>query len=66
MLRRYSDAEKYLEKILDSVQGHTTNDLLIYTEYNNLFLHRIKTNLNKVNQNKMNNAYRQFLWEKLY
>ncbi len=48
MLRRYGDAEKYLEKIIDVVQTQTTNDAIIYAEYNNLFLHMIRTNLNKV------------------
>jgi hypothetical protein len=48
MLRRYADAESYLEKIVDATQAHTTNDALIYAEYNNLFIQRLKTNLNKV------------------
>jgi hypothetical protein len=48
MLRRYADAEKYLEKSIDVVQSYTTNEAVIYESYNNLFVHRIRTNLNKV------------------
>ena len=48
MLRQYQGAEKYLEKILAFVLNKTTNEALIYSEYNNLFLHCLRTNLNKV------------------
>jgi len=48
MLRRYADADEYLEEIVDTVQKHTTNDAIIYAQYNNLFLHRLRVNVNKV------------------
>lgn len=47
MLRRYADADEYLEEIVDTVQKHTTNDAIIYAQYNNLFLHRLRVNVNK-------------------
>ena len=48
MLKRYQDAEKYLEEILNIAKSKANNEALIYSEYNNLFLHCLKTNLNKV------------------
>jgi len=48
MLRRYADADEYLEEIVDTVQKHTANDAIIYAQYNNLFLHRLRVNVNKV------------------
>ena len=48
MLRRYQGAEIYLDKILAIVLSKTTNEALIYAEYNNLFLHCLRTNLNRV------------------
>lgn len=48
MLRRYTDADEYLEELVDTVQNHSANDALIYAQYNNLFLHRLRVNVNKV------------------
>jgi hypothetical protein len=48
MLRRYQDADEYLDEIVDTVQQYSSNEPLIYAQYNNLFLHRLKTNINKV------------------
>ena len=48
MLKRYQDAENYLEEILNIAKSKANNEALIYSEYNNLFLHCLKTNLNKV------------------
>ena len=48
MLRRHQGAEIYLDKILAIVLSKTTNEALIYAEYNNLFLHCLRTNLNRV------------------
>lgn len=47
MLRRYKDADEYLQEILETVQQYTSNEPLIYAQYNNLFLHRLKTDINK-------------------
>jgi len=47
MLRRYTDADEYLEELVDTVQNHSANDALIYAQYNNLFLHRLRVNVNK-------------------
>ena len=46
-LRLYSDCEESLEKIIEITQKITTSDALIYKEYNNLFTHCIRFNLNK-------------------
>lgn len=48
MLRRYLDADETLEEIVDTIQKHSANDALIYAQYNNLFLHRLRINVNKV------------------
>ena len=47
MLRRYQDADEYLDEIVDTVQQYSSNEPLIYAQYNNLFLHRLRTNINK-------------------
>lgn len=54
MLRQYEDTEAYLDKIVQTQLARTTNVGVIYTEYNNLFLHCIKTNLNRVNNKEIN------------
>lgn len=48
MLKYYLDAENTIEEIIEILQKKNTNDVLIYKEYNNLFLHCLKYNLNKV------------------
>jgi tetratricopeptide (TPR) repeat protein len=47
-LRQYHDSEDTLEKIIELSQRiQSTESLLLYKEYNNLFLHCLRTNLNK-------------------
>ncbi|EAR94619.2 tetratricopeptide repeat protein (macronuclear) [Tetrahymena thermophila SB210] len=46
-LRRYQEAENTIEEIIEILQKKSTTDSLIYKEYNNLFLHCLKYNLNK-------------------
>ncbi|KRW98750.1 Cyclic nucleotide-binding protein [Pseudocohnilembus persalinus] len=47
MLRLYQDSEHTLEQIIEITQKASTSDALLYREYHNLFLHLLRTNLNK-------------------
>lgn len=47
-LRRYEDCEKALETIIENNQRFSANDAVLYDSYNNLFIHCLNTNLNKV------------------
>ncbi|KAM3130809.1 hypothetical protein pb186bvf_017104 [Paramecium bursaria] len=46
-LKLYQDAEKSFYKIIDQLRADNREDVSLYATYNDLFLHLLRTNLNK-------------------
>jgi hypothetical protein len=47
-LKLFSQSEKYLEKIIDVQRARSTDEVIVLGDYNNLVLHCLRTNVNKV------------------
>lgn len=47
-LKLYSQSEKYLEKIIEVQRERKSDELVLLNDFNNLVLHCLKTNVNKV------------------
>lgn len=47
-MRKYEECEKTLEKIIEMQIKYSADDDQLYHSYNNLYIHCLNTNLNKV------------------
>lgn len=47
-LKLYSQSEKYLERIIEVQRERKSDELIVLNDFNNLVLHCLRTNVNKV------------------